>query len=134
LRAGSLSGEYAPRMRITVTQWQRTYGREREADFQRWVIEVAQVFGWRIAHFRPARTAKGTWITPMQGDPGWPDLVLARQGELILAELKRAGERPTAKQWTWLRVLASVPWNEVYVWTPTHREWIEHRLRQKRPS
>jgi hypothetical protein len=132
LRTVSLEGWGSCESDMTVTQWQRSYGRELEKDFQRWVIDVAHLYGWRIAHFRPARTARGTWITPMQGDPGWPDLVLARQCEVILAELKRVGERPTAEQWTWLRVLASVPTNEVYVWTPTHRAYIEHRLRQQR--
>jgi len=43
------------------------------------IVQAAKLHGWMVAHFRPALTAKG-WRTPMQGDPGFPDLVLARKG------------------------------------------------------
>jgi hypothetical protein len=41
-------------------------------------------------------------MTPVQGDPGVPDLVLARAGTVLLAELKAASGRVTAEQWAWL--------------------------------
>ena len=46
-----------------------------EEDLLTCCINLAQLLGWRVAHFRPARTAKG-WRTAMQGDTGFPDLVL----------------------------------------------------------
>jgi len=33
-----------------------------EADFESRVVDFARLLGWRVAHFRPARTAKG-WRT-----------------------------------------------------------------------
>jgi hypothetical protein len=46
-----------------------------ERDFQAAVLEAARVFGWHVAHFRPARTAHG-WRTPVAADgAGFPDIV-----------------------------------------------------------
>jgi hypothetical protein len=92
-----------------------------ERDFQRTLIEYARLRGWRVYHARPALTQRGRWLTPVQGDVGFPDLVLARQGRLIFAELKREGRKPTPLQQGWLEVLATCPCVEVYVWTP--RDW-----------
>jgi hypothetical protein len=55
-----------------------------EREFQRQVIDLARLLGWRCAHFRPGRTARG-WRTPVQADgAGFPDLqpVRARDGLL----------------------------------------------------
>ncbi|HEV2036907.1 MAG TPA: hypothetical protein VGU71_22375 [Candidatus Dormibacteraeota bacterium] len=93
-----------------------------EVDWKSRVIDAAKLFGWRYAHFRPARTKYG-WVTPMEGDKGFPDLVLVRPPRLILAELKvhpptqKAG-RPTEEQAEWLRQLALVDGCEAYVWRP----------------
>jgi hypothetical protein len=51
------------------------------------VIDAAQKFGWYVVHFRPAWTGKG-WRTAMQGDKGFPDIVLARKGVVWFFELK----------------------------------------------
>jgi hypothetical protein len=71
-----------------------------EDDFQRRIIDTARLHGWRLAHFRPARTARG-WATPITGDVGFPDLVLARHGTVILAELKSdtGGLGPGQPEW-----------------------------------
>lgn len=34
-----------------------------EAQFQAAVVDLARLAGWRVAHFRPARTSHG-WATP----------------------------------------------------------------------
>lgn len=65
------------------------------------VLDLARVLGWWAHHCRPARTAHG-WRTPVQGNPGFPDLVLIRGGWLIAAELKRQREKPTTAQGEWL--------------------------------
>ena len=58
-----------------------------EADFQRTVIEAAQMHRWRVAHFRPAKTEKG-WRTAVAADgAGFPDLVLVRD-RVLFVELK----------------------------------------------
>src|SRR5215217_4018452 len=59
-----------------------------EAECQATIIEAARVLGYRVAHFRAARTMHG-WRTPLQGDAGWPDLVIAGHGHCLVVELKR---------------------------------------------
>lgn len=84
-----------------------------EAEFQRTVIEAAVLLGWRVCHFRPARTAHG-YRTPLTGHPGLPDLVLARDGVVLLAELKRHGGKATPDQRLWLTALGGFG----RLWTP----------------
>jgi hypothetical protein len=76
-----------------------------EADFQRTVIQTAMVYGWRVSHQRPAQVRTGRWATSITGHPGLPDLVLARDGVVLLCELKRHGGRPTPGQVAWLAAL-----------------------------
>lgn len=87
------------------------------------VIEFARKHGWRVAHFRPGRTAKG-WRTAVQGDgKGWPDLVAIRGRVMIVAELKAGKNKTTAEQEAWLacfRELA-VGCDRIEVF-----EWREH--------
>lgn len=92
-----------------------------EADWQRKVIDTARLFNWRLAHFRPARTAKG-WRTAFEGDAGFPDLVLVRPPRIIFAELKRESAKPNVDQLLWLADLASSG-VESYVWSPA--QWDE---------
>jgi hypothetical protein len=68
------------------------------------VIEMAQTFGWLVHHDRPARTEKG-WRTAIQGDPGFPDLVLARRGMVLVSELKRDTGGLSDEQKAWLYAL-----------------------------
>lgn len=89
-----------------------------EAQLQSAIMDLALVFGWRRAHFRPAQLPSGKWATHMSGSTGWPDLALARHGVLILAELKRAGKHPTPEQLAWLDVLRTVPGVVAVVWRP----------------
>lgn len=72
-----------------------------EADLLCRVLDYARLREYRVAHIRPARTAHG-WRTPYEGDAGLPDLILARAGVVLLAELKSATGRPTADQLAWL--------------------------------
>lgn len=82
-----------------------------ERDFQRQVTDLAELFGWSWAHFRPAQTARG-WRTPVSGPlgKGWPDLTLVRVRDrrLIFAELKRDGQKPNADQAAVLAALTAV--------------------------
>lgn len=86
-----------------------------ERDAQATILDLARALGWRVAHFRPARTEKG-WRTPVAADgKGFPDLVLVRD-RVIFAELKREGELPRPDQIEWLNALERAG-AEVYVWT-----------------
>lgn len=87
-----------------------------EAEFQRRVIDTAVLHGWRVHHSRPARTGRG-WRTPIEGHPGVPDLVLARGGTVLLAELKSDRGRISIDQGAWLDALG----NHGRLWRP--RDW-----------
>lgn len=76
-----------------------------EAQLQAAVIDAAHTFGWRVHHVKPARTPDGKYLTRIQGDPGFPDLVLARDGFIIFAELKSDRGRLTDTQTGWLSEL-----------------------------
>ena len=89
-----------------------------EAEFEDAIIDYAHACGWLVAHFRPAQIRPGKWVTPMKGDTGFPDLVLARCGVVHHWELKRAGNGPTGYQVNWIqalngRVLHPADWPEV---------------------
>lgn len=102
-----------------------------EGEFQAAVIGLARLHGWKVAHFRPALTAKG-WRTPMQGDRGFPDLVLAKGGRVIFAELKAKGKYPTHEQTDWINELRGEN-VEVYVWRPTDMDQVQMTL-TRRPA
>jgi hypothetical protein len=68
-----------------------------EADFQRTVIQTAMVYGWRVSHQRPAQVRTGRWATAITGHPGLPDLVLARDGVVLLFRSARLREQIAAE-------------------------------------
>lgn len=86
----------------------RTAPRVPEAALQAMVIHLAQLRGWRVAHFRPAMVG-GRWMTPVQADgAGFPDLCMAHpQHGVIFAELKAARGRLTTDQQHWQAVLTA---------------------------
>lgn len=77
-----------------------------EREFTERVIAFARQHLWRVAHFRPARVRRGgkeVYETPVAADgKGFPDLVLVRRGELIVAELKVGKNKTTPEQVQWL--------------------------------
>lgn len=75
-----------------------------EADWQSRIVDTAMLHGWRVAHFRAARTSKG-WRTPVVGHIGLPDLILARGGVVVLAELKAERGKLGPGQPEWLDAL-----------------------------
>jgi hypothetical protein len=87
-----------------------------EAQFQERVCDLARMTGWHVTHFRSVYTG-GRWRTPLTGHPGFPDLVLARSGALIVAELKTDTGRLTPEQRSWLASLGP----HARVWRP--RDW-----------
>ena len=101
-----------------------------EREFTRWVIDVAQQGGWIVHHDLPAQKANGRWATWIDGNAGFPDLVLAHRhlGQLLFAELKVGNNRLTAAQDTWLATL-SLAGIENHVWRwETDRDAIASRL------
>lgn len=104
-----------------------------EAAFTRAVIDLARSHGWYAAHFRPAQTKRGAWVTPVAGDgAGFPDLVLVRE-RVIYAELKSGAGRVRPAQREWLFRLMSA--NQAYfVWRPADWEDIERILGAAPPA
>lgn len=108
--------------------------RQTERDFQRTVIEAAHLFGWRVAHFRAARTAHG-WRTAVAADgAGFPDLVLARgargdrPGRILFVELKRTRAHELgADQQAWADTLIAAG-GEALRWDPEDWPEIEAQL------
>ena len=104
-----------------------------EKQFTDDVIALAKRCGWRVAHFRPAKTAKG-WRTAVQGDgKGFPDIVCLRGWHMIVAELKVGKNKSTPEQDAWLddfRKLDNMAtWVKVYEWRPADWKTIEEVLR-----
>lgn len=99
-----------------------------EKEFQQQVIEYAQVRGWKVAHFRPGMTKDGNWVTAVSGDgKGFPDTLLIRRTEIIVAELKVSYNKPSKEQQAWLTAF-SMAGVEAYVWWPEDWEQIEKVL------
>ena len=77
-----------------------------EAGLQRTILEAARWHGFRVCHFRPAQTKKG-WRTPIEGDAGFPDLVLALDGHVLCYELKTQRGRLSEEQALWYSALGA---------------------------
>lgn len=98
-----------------------------EQTLQSAVIATARALGWRVAHFRPAKTEKG-WRTPVEADgAGWPDLTLVRRERLLFAELKSASGSLDPEQTVWLRALQQTG-AEVVVWDD--RDWTSGHIEE----
>ena len=98
-----------------------------ESDFLDQVLQLAKIHGWRTAHFRPAKTVDG-WRTAVSGDgKGFPDILLVRGKQIIVAELKVGRNQLTGDQVLWLQAfeMAAVP---AYKWTPDDWGEIEEVL------
>ena len=81
-----------------------------EKELQRRVMRLAKELGWRRFHVKPApmRNRKGRYITPVDGEAGFPDLVLVRDGRLLFAELKSERGQLSAEQMAWRHQLQQV--------------------------
>jgi len=71
-----------------------------EPEMQRGIIEQARWLGFRVHHDRPAQTSRG-WRTPIEGDAGFPDLVLALDGYVLAWELKTRRGKVSDEQAAW---------------------------------
>jgi hypothetical protein len=92
---------------------------ESEAGFQQAVVDLAHWNKWLVHHARPAQTNKG-WRTAIQGDAGFPDLVMAKGSRVVVAELKSDTGRVSPHQAEWLARLSHAL-TDVHVWSP--KDW-----------
>jgi hypothetical protein len=102
---------------------------ERERDWQRYVIDLARTLGWRVAHFRPAQTQTGRWVTPVAADgAGFPDLVLVRD-RVVFAELKTNTGKVAPQQVLWRDAIIAAG-AEHHVWRPRDRDDVQRVLQR----
>jgi hypothetical protein len=105
-----------------------------EAEFERQIVDLATIFGWRAVGHRPMRTKQG-WATGWKYDgTGWPDLTLIHDtGKIIVAELKIPPNKLSAEQQSWKTTLETCANNshghiEYHLWTPGHFNDILRQL------
>jgi hypothetical protein len=100
-----------------------------EADLKEVVISVAKRYGWLIHHDLPAQNSRGRWLTNVQGDAGFPDLILLHpvSGRLLAVELKAEKGKLSPLQKRWLMAFdAGSHFNSV--WKPSDMEYILYTL------
>jgi hypothetical protein len=98
-----------------------------ESEFQDQVIEWAVFRGWKVQHQRPARVIRNgreSWRTTIQGHKGAPDLLLARKGVVIHAELKTDKGKLSPEQESWRDSMGET-WR---LWRPSDWPAIEREL------
>lgn len=84
-----------------------------EKAFEAAVVEYAEHQGWKTAHFNDSRREvvnKRTGERQLVGDKdakGFPDRVFARNGRIVIAELKAEKGRLSREQKDWLAALGS---------------------------
>lgn len=101
-----------------------------ETDLKGAVLDAAALYGWLVHHDRPARVKDDdggdTYRTAVEGDTGFPDLVLAhpRYGVLFV-ELKSERGTLSAEQTVWLEALTNGG-AHAEVWRPA--DWVDGRI------
>lgn len=94
----------------------------RELHFTQEVIDTAQHYGWHLFHLRDRESAA------IVRGRGFPDLVMYRGDQLIIAELKRdESSQLSADQVGWLDAFR--PHVPAYEWRPRDWDEIENVLR-----
>lgn len=93
-----------------------------EAELLGSVLDYAWLKGCLVHHDRPARTKHG-WVTPVQGNAGFPDVVIVGPNGVLFAELKKASSVLTAAQRQWLDRLGP----HGRLWRPVH--WHDGSIR-----
>ena len=85
------------------------------------IREAAAWANWACYHTHDSR----------RSEPGFPDLVLVRDGEMLAWELKSESGRVTAEQQQWLDRFAAVPGVEAAVVRPADLDWALARLTRR---
>lgn len=94
-------------------------GQITEREFQREVLQLAALFGYRCYHTHDSR----------RSHRGFPDCTLVRGERLIFAELKSMAGKVRPEQQEWLDALALVPGVSAYLWRPCDLDAIAEVLR-----
>jgi hypothetical protein len=105
-----------------------------EKELQDNVIDLAHALGYLVHAERPAMNLNHEWRTPIQGDKGFPDLVLVsrKQKSIIFAELKSEKGKLFNEQAEWrIALMDSIIPNSnykitYYEWRPS--DWFSGKI------
>jgi hypothetical protein len=97
-------------MTMTAQQYRAAVS---EAQFQRAVVDLARIHGWRRRHNPDSRKE--------DGEPGFPDWIFLRGPRLLIVELKKEDGKFRKGQPEWLDAFREIPspFVEVHVWRPS---------------
>lgn len=111
-----------------------TAPRATELQCQTAIVHHARSCGWMVHAERPATRQSGAWSTPIQGDRGWPDLVLCHPERRLfgIVELKRKPNTVDPDQQRWLDALAACGIHAAVWWVPEELDAIYHWLTHKK--
>lgn len=101
-----------------------------EAEWQTKVVETAQWFGWRVAHFENAQNRRGRYGAQVRYDgKGFPDLVLVHPERwlTLFRELKTDRGKLTPEQEAWGKALLHGA-SDYEVWRPSDWPVVLHTL------
>ena len=103
-----------------------------EEDFQRRIVEAAELHGWLAYSVPDSRRVKKYGETAR----GFPDLVLVQNRTLLILELKMLPEtnkqgRPSLEQAEWIARLDDVRRVEAGVYRPENEEAIMDALKRR---
>ena len=100
-----------------------------ETDLKSIVINLAKRAGWLIHHDLPAMNRRGKWATHVEGNVGFPDLLLLspHHGQVMVIELKAEKGKTTTSQDNWLAAFA-LAGIENHIVRPSDLEFITDRL------
>ena len=99
-----------------------------ESQFQKTVTDALSVCGWRWTHFRPGRTVRGGWRTPLSGSSGYPDITAVRGDRILWLELKTEAGRLTQEQANWCAAIGTAG-GSVHVVRPSDWPMLEELIR-----
>lgn len=99
-----------------------TEARISEEVFQRQVLDLARLSGWRCYHTFDSRRSAA----------GFPDFVLVRPPVVLFAELKSEAGRLRPEQAAWLEALVACEGVEARLWRPGDWPEVEETLARPR--
>jgi len=94
-----------------------TSARITEKAFMGQVIQLARLMGWLVYHTHDSRRSVA----------GFPDLLLIRRGEMLVAELKVGKNEASEEQLRWLNAFRGANVRE-FLWYPSDWDEIERTL------
>jgi|PlaIllAssembly_1097288.scaffolds.fasta_scaffold219083_3 hypothetical protein len=81
------------------------------------VLDIAWLYKWRRYHVRNSKQGI------IQGETGFPDVVLVKRERLLFIELKKQDGRTSPDQRAWIADLLAVPGIETFIWRPS--DWLD---------